>query len=504
MLSPRELQAVLAWSALPWVGERTLGLLLAHAREGRVSLAELWEMPLRDLTALVPLHARTVAALERDPAARWSRAALDAETVRSWGADLLLAGDAEFPEDLSVQRTAPRKWSSLFAYGALGLLDEPRVALVSSRTVTNSGLAVTDALADSLARRDVVMVTSPNREAYQTAAVAAKRHAGPAIMALDRGMTAMFPDGLEREPVAAARVWDDAFDPDIQLLLSPFGWSEPWNPRSGPRRDALIFDLASVVVAVDVQVGGNVERELHAALAKGRSVVVLDRGGDTATGNEVLLREIGVTALPWRGADHAAEAVLAQLPASPQDSGRRQRDGWLREVYRLMPRLCERFRPEESRSRVRPTLGVYPAALQTATLGRTVAAWSQSEPDGARPECLVADLSSGGPATRVGQLLTRVKSGGLLVALVPGAWLEEQEMERARTSWAGDAQCRLIVQLPLPDATGDRLGLVVLEASGGLPGSRSPALLFTPRRKVMAGFHLRRYFEEILSGCWER
>ncbi|HEU4753128.1 MAG TPA: DNA-processing protein DprA, partial [Armatimonadota bacterium] len=269
-MDERELQAAVAWSSLPFLGDRSFQALVDHAREARRSLAELWEAPPEDLRAFVPLHQKAAAALAEDAPGRWRQAEEEAATIRSRGADLLLSLDPDFPEALA--RTA-RRWPMLFAYGALALLEEPRVAIVNSRSPSHAALAATDALADALARRDVVLVTSTNREAYKAAAVAAKRHAGPAVMVLDRGIAEAFPAGLEREPVAAARVWDESFDPELQLLLSPFGWREHWNPRSGRKRDALIFDLAEVVVAMDIRPGGIMERECRAVIRNGRKLI---------------------------------------------------------------------------------------------------------------------------------------------------------------------------------------------------------------------------------------
>ena len=73
-MQQREVQAALAWSGLPFVGERTLLALFNHARETRRGLAELWEAPLEELDAFLKLHPRSRAALQDRPADLWQQA----------------------------------------------------------------------------------------------------------------------------------------------------------------------------------------------------------------------------------------------------------------------------------------------------------------------------------------------------------------------------------------------------------------------------------------------
>ncbi|MFN3650246.1 MAG: DNA-processing protein DprA [Armatimonadota bacterium] len=493
---PTEIQAVLAWSALPHVGERTLQALFDHARESRQSLAELWTAPVEDLRALLPLQPRSAEALAHGAAERWRRAEIDLQELRSWGADLLRAGEPELPAELDSREPGRRRWPFLFAYGALGLLEEPRVAVVSSRGVSHSALAATDAIADALARRDVPLLTSINRESYQASATAAKRHAAPTVMVLDRGIREACPAGVEREPVATARVWDEALDPELQLLLSPFAWRQPWNPRSGPRRDALIFDLASVVVAVDLRPGGTMATECLQAAGRGIPVLALDRGEETPPGTSSLWEQNpAVSRVRWRGADDLVGQVQRLLPSDAGvESDQRLRDGWTRELGRFLSRAAERLSPRSHRA---PVFAIYPATGPLAKLlepSRPVAA-------GAAPDCLLADLALSGPqpATRPSQLLERVARDGLLAAVVPSAWLEESAHAEARSGWLQSARLRLAARLPQPihaDPAGPALAAVVLERGGA--GER-PALTFAPDRDRMGRFHLRRYLQEVLA-----
>jgi predicted Rossmann fold nucleotide-binding protein DprA/Smf involved in DNA uptake len=486
---------VLAWAALPFVGERTLLALLDHAREGRRGLADLWQTPLEDLRLIVPLHPKAAAALEERAPEIWDRAAAEAEAVRAWGVDLLLAGDPEYPAAL---REAPRRWPVVFAYGALALLEEPRAAIVNSRAVTNQGLAVTDAVADALARRDVPLVASINREAYQAAAIAAKRHAGPAVLVLDRGIAEAFPTGVSREPIAPARVWDESFDPDLQLLLSPFPWKARWNPRSGPRRDELIFDLADVVLAVDVSPGGTIDRECRLALQRDRPLLALDRGDATPEGTRGLWeQDPRCVRLRWSGGETAAESVLRALPGGAPAAGaaaERSTDAWRREVGQFLARACAALD-----RRGTGAAGAFPTAGPFAPVA---ARWSRRQADGsAGVDWLLADLAleSSHPPARVGQLLERVSRGGLLGAVVPVSWLQAEDHAGSRASWLSRAALRLAARLPAPPqaAATEALAAVVLERDGA---AGEPAPVFTPQQERMGRFHLRRYLQEVLAG----
>ena len=106
-VKPNEIQAALAWYALPNVGERSFLALLDHAREGRRSLADLWSAPLGDLEGIVRLHPRARAALEMEREDRWELAGTEASRLCGWGVDLLLTGEPDYP---AVLAELGRRW----------------------------------------------------------------------------------------------------------------------------------------------------------------------------------------------------------------------------------------------------------------------------------------------------------------------------------------------------------------------------------------------------------
>ena len=491
MTDIREIQAVEAWWSLPQVGERTLLTLLDHAREARRTLADLWLSPAEDLRRLTGLPSTAVAALQSGAAERWRHAGEAAAAVRHWGVDLLLPTSPDYPAALSPEQAGGRRRPAVYSYGALDLFDEPRVALLNSKSPSNAGLAATEAIADALARRDVALLASINRESYQAAAVAAKRHAGPAVLVLDRGVAEAFPAGLSREPIAQARVWDAAFDPDLQLLLSPFPWRGGWHQRSGPLRDALIADLATTIVAVDVRPEGTVERECRRAIQRGAAVLALDRGEATPEGTRGLWETGGAVRLPWRGAEAAVAEVLKRGPSVAALGEDRSDAGRQKELAGFLARACA-LMDQVPRQRV---VGAYPSA---GAFGKAALAWGRSGGDGsAGVHWLLADLTHETGADRPGRLLQRVSRGGLLAAIVPSVWLEETAFAEARAQWLKDAVLRAAVRLPAPVGEGGRATSAVFLHRDGR--AELPGRTFAPEQPAMGRFHLRRYLREVLD-----
>src|SRR5579862_8307235 len=96
----RELQALLAWSSLPFVGEAMLLSLLKRSAEGRQSLSALWEAPEEELPAFLRLHPKALAELRENGPDRWQQAALDAAEISGRGVDILVPMEPDCPPAL--------------------------------------------------------------------------------------------------------------------------------------------------------------------------------------------------------------------------------------------------------------------------------------------------------------------------------------------------------------------------------------------------------------------
>src|SRR5207302_177584 len=149
------------------------------------------------------------------------------------------------------------------------------------------------------------------------------------------------------------------------------------------------------------------ERECARALARGRTVLALDRGAETPDGVRGLL-EGRALRLPWRGAEEAAREIAARLSAG-ESSRDRARDGWAREIGQFLARACAAVGGRES---LPGGLGAFP---HTGAIARVAAAWSRGTADNtAGFSCLLADLVYEGehPPTAPTRLLARVRRGG--------------------------------------------------------------------------------------------
>jgi hypothetical protein len=302
---------------------------------------------------------------------------------------------------------------------------------------------------------------------------------------------------LSREPVATARVWDEAFDPELQLLLSPFGWREHWTARNGKRRDSLIFDLADVVVAIDVRADGHIEGECRRAVERGRTVLALDRGDVAAEGARRLWETTpAVRRLAWTGAEAAADVIAGVLPtANMEAAGERLTRGWLREVAGFLCRLSGALAGRRGAA-----VAGYP---DRGVLAEVAQLWTSRGGDrSAGVEALAADLWSNpdlGPG-RVTQLLSRVAPGGVLTAVLPAAWLSDERYAPQRADWLENATLRLSVELPpAPDGGGVTRAIPAAVAVLQRGGPARAAQSFTPQRGEVGRFHLRRYLNEVLA-----
>lgn len=497
MLDSREFQALLAWLRVPYVGDRTLMALHGYAREVQLSLADLWELPAEDLGRLVRLDRRAMAALKGTAAEIWEQAGEEARLVAQRAIEPLVPALPAYPDRL---RRASRPWPVLFAYGAVEVLEEPLVALLSSQDAGEEALALTDAIADELARRDVALVSGVNRPAYRAAAVAAKRQAGAEALVCDRGLLVGGP--IEREPVPAARIWSDELDPEVQVVVSPFA------PRLAPagrgqarfaqRRDALVCDLASVAIAVEIRPGGTMDREARRARRRGARVLAIDRGERTPPGTRALWEEGFAEPVP----PEAVAAAVADLLPAGEGSAERARRGWHVEVCRLVAMLAV----VASGGRRTRELLVAPrrGALVEAMLPTPLGALATARPPTGAVDGACLDLLGTLPPREAGSRLLeavrRVRAGGWIVAALPAFWLVADEHADWRRDLLDLGAPALIVHLPEPTLgpRRDPSAVLLFVRGAGVPESLP---ILTPERPQLPRHALRRYLAQALPAA---
>ncbi len=284
-------QFALLLHSVPHLGPKGIARILKETPPGEeVRLADVpaWIMSPDALQSEYKLHpeAAHCIALRRDELLCSS--ATIASAAESLAIRVLTEHDPDYPAMLRDYQKDPPP--IVYAHGNLDLLRDRKYAVVNSASIGGRSIEATREIAGTLADEGLAAVTSHNTQGYQIVGLAAKSRNAPVVLVLDRGILSAFPQGLGWEPVAQARIWNLRFDPERDLVISPFRLYDRWIGANGRERDRMVFALADVVVAVEVRPGGVMESECLRALRLGREVYVhKPSDGPLPGGNESLL-----------------------------------------------------------------------------------------------------------------------------------------------------------------------------------------------------------------------
>jgi DNA processing protein len=265
-------------------------------------------------------------------------------------------GDPGYPPTLASDHQAP---VALYSQGDLGLLDQPAVAIVGTRSATHYGLDVAAELGRELARAGVVVVSGLalgiDGAAHHGALAGGS---APPVGVVASGLDVVYPR-------RHAWLWDQVATRGVLLSESPLG-TPPCAWRFPPR-NRIIAALAQVVVVVECHRGGGALHTVEAAAQ--RSIPVMAVPGSVrspaSAGTNALLADgcqpardvddvlaaldlertgrAAVTSARCRALDDAAAAVLQALdwqPTATDDVLRRTGMG-LEDVAVILARLEE-------------------------------------------------------------------------------------------------------------------------------------------------------------------
>lgn len=284
-------QFALLLHSVPHLGPKGIARILSEAPPGaQVSPADVraWSISADALQSEYKLHpeAAHCIALRKDELL--SSSATIALAAESLSIRVLTEQDPDYPSMLRDYSKDPPP--IVYAHGNLGLMRDRKYAVVNSARIGGRSIEATREIAGTLADQGLAAVTSHNTQGYQIVGLAAKSRNAPIVLVLDRGVLSAFPQGLGWEPVAQARIWNLRFDPERDLVISPFRLYDRWIGANGRERDRMVFALADVVIAVEVRPGGVMESECLHALKLGREVYVCrPSDGPLPGGNESLL-----------------------------------------------------------------------------------------------------------------------------------------------------------------------------------------------------------------------
>lgn len=176
---------------------------------------------------------------------------------------LLTLADADYPRALLATADPP---PVLFAWGRRGLLGQPSLAIVGSRSCTQSGARTAEAFARSLAQAGLSIVSglargidaAAHRGALQAAAEGV---AASTIAVVGNGIDVVYPPG-NRALTEAIR--------SAGLVLSEFAPGTPPLARNFPRRNRILAGLARGVLVVEAALrsGSLISARLAAELGR--------------------------------------------------------------------------------------------------------------------------------------------------------------------------------------------------------------------------------------------
>ena len=207
------------------------------------------------------------------------------EALEHWlseGGRVLFRWDKYFPPTLLQIPDAP---VALFAQGRLGVLAQPRIALVGSRAATPGGVGIARALAAELSQRGVLVVSGLAQGIDRAAHDGALAVDRPTLAIPGSGLANLYPrqhQGLARSIINCGG-----------LLISEY---PPWvAARAGlfPARNRLISGLSVGVVVVQAAVRSGTLITARLAAEQGREVMAVPGapGIPVAAGCNQLLRD---------------------------------------------------------------------------------------------------------------------------------------------------------------------------------------------------------------------
>ncbi|MBN9501301.1 MAG: hypothetical protein BGO01_05355 [Armatimonadetes bacterium 55-13] len=212
------------------------------------------------------------------------------ERLNALGVTLVTAADIHYPERIEIMDPEPP--GLLFIYGNTKLLEAKTFCVLSSRKSFPADLDQIEQIAEEGVLSGKILVTGHDTPEYQRSAIVPLRWGSPRILCLDRGLFKVLGEDLKDEAFRAARLWRYQFDPQTDLVISPFRPEADFVGVNNQLRDRLVACLSTELNFVRVEEGGNMEKLALMALRASRRVSVSDR-----TINYRRLRELGAEIL---------------------------------------------------------------------------------------------------------------------------------------------------------------------------------------------------------------
>ena len=192
-----------------------------------------------------------------------------ASQVKRAGARLVAVNDPSYPTSLLDLFDPP---AALFVRGSIEDLPDRRLAIVGARNCSAAGVEMAEALAESLARAGVAVVSGGARGIDTSAHRGALRAGGPTVAVLGCGIDVAYPRSNRK-------VLDSITS--TGAVVSEYPPGTPAEPFRFPARNRIIAALSSAVIVVEGAPGSGSMITADHALEIGRDVFAVPGGVDS-------------------------------------------------------------------------------------------------------------------------------------------------------------------------------------------------------------------------------
>jgi len=255
---------------LPRVGDRVAARILERNRARRHSLEAFFLLPPAVLRDEYGLHEDTIQRITFDGAEHEARCQWLLGQLAQAGGQVWFGDDDPYP--IALRERLDPSPTILYALGSGDVLAGLKLAVLSSRSVTESSVAATLAVVQAAAAQGFALVGGGMKATYRIAAVAGRAADAARIIVLDRGVFASLGANLGQDPFGFGP-GRSALRFECTLVLSPFRPMNHAAPHNGRRRDEVIAALADIIIAVQARPGGEIERVCLEALDRGQCVL---------------------------------------------------------------------------------------------------------------------------------------------------------------------------------------------------------------------------------------
>lgn len=255
---------------------------------------------------------------------------LVAEQLRYEGIGMLTALDAAYPELLTTSLTPSHIPPLLFYRGDLDILKRQTIAIIGSRSASESSLIFTRTAAHYLAEQGANVISGNargvDRSAYTGAVSSNAGHT-----------TVILPQGIRTLSGVQMRVLQPQIEAGQVLLLGQFHPDASWFTSRAMERNHVVTGLAQVVIVAESGSKGGTWTGAMGALKRERRVYVRQpRDDQSLAGNQLLLAK-GALPLPWPTAN-LAEMLSSILQESRAIREKQQKQALLPDQIALLAR----------------------------------------------------------------------------------------------------------------------------------------------------------------------